>query len=236
VRFFIRRETALKRLAFIVFVAVLGTGVLLSLGKWQMDRLAWKEAILQDIIIRISATPQSIPQTPDPEGDRYLSVLATGTIEHSDVRVLASRKHIGAGYRIISPFVTNGRRILLDRGFIKTDAPLTPPPESQVEVVGNLHWPEDADQYTPEPDIKNNIWFAREVSDLAQHFDTEPILIIASNITPATAHIAPLPVDTAGIPNDHLQYAITWFSLAAVWTIMSFAFLWNTRHRTEGKD
>ena len=209
----------------------MGTGVLLSLGKWQLDRLTWKEAILQDITDRISASPQSIPQTPDPEGDRYLSVQANGTIEKANVRVLASRKHIGAGYRIISPFVTDGRRILLDRGFIKTDAPLTAPPDRSVEVMGNLHWPKDADEYTPEPDLKNNIWFAREVSNLAKHFDTEPVLIIASNITPATPQIAPLPVDTAGIPNDHFQYAVTWFSLAAVWTIMSLAFLWNTRQK-----
>ena len=226
----------MKRLTFIVIVAVLGTGLLLSLGKWQMDRLKWKEAMLQEITDQISATPQSIPQTPDPDGDKYLSVKAQGTIEEVNVRVLASRKHIGAGYRIISPFVTDGRRILLDRGFIKTDAPLTPPPDRQVEVMGNLHWPKDADEYTPQPDLKNNIWFAREVRDLALHFDTEPVLIIASNITPTTPHIAPLPVDTVGIPNDHFQYAVTWFSLATVWTIMSFAFLWNTRQRTKGKD
>ena len=219
-----------------MIVAVFGTGVLLSLGKWQMDRLTWKKAILQNITNRISATPQPIPQTPNPEGDRYLSVQAQGTMEKSHVRVLASRKHIGAGYRIISPFVTDGRRILLDRGFIKTGAPLTPPPNLPFKVMGNLHWPKDADEFTPEPDLKNNIWFAREVSDLAQHFDTEPVLIIASNITPATPHITPLPVNTAGIPNDHFQYAVTWFSLAAVWTIMSFAFLWNTRQRTKGKD
>ena len=201
-----------------------------------MDRLTWKEAILQDITNRISATPQSIPQRRYLESDRYLSVQATGTIGDAHVRVLASRKHIGAGYRIISPFVTDGRRILLDRGFIKTDAPIFSPPKSQVKVMGNLHWPKDADEYTPGPDLKNNIWFAREVNDLAKHFDTEPFLIIASNITPATTHIAPLPIGTAGIPNDHFQYAMTWFSLAAVWTIMSFAFLWNTRQRTKGKD
>jgi len=217
-------------------VAVLGTGVLLSLGKWQMDRLTWKKAILQDITNRLAETPKSIPQKPNPEADRYLSVQAKGTIEHANVRVLASRKHIGAGYRVISPFVTNGRRILLDRGFIKTDKPLTAPPDSPVEVIGNLHWPQEADEYTPEPDLKNNIWFARDVSDLAQHFDTEPVLIIVSNITPMTSHIAPLPVDTTGIPNDHFQYAMTWFSLAVVWTIMSFAFLWKTRQKTKGKD
>ncbi len=229
------RETALKRVAFIVIVAVLGTGVLLSLGKWQLDRRVWKEAILRDINSRISDTPVSVPETPLPQRDRYLPVIEQGIIENAHVRVLASRKHIGAGYRIISPFVIEGRRVLLDRGFIKVDDPLPAPSQSISQVKGNLHWPKDADEFTPEPDLKNNLWFARDVPALAQHFGTDPILIIASDVSPPTPKLAPLPVDTSGIPNDHLQYAITWFSLAAVWTFMSVAFLWHTRHKVKGK-
>jgi len=113
--------------AFILIVAVLGTGVLLSLGKWQLDRRVWKEAILRDINSRISDMPVSVPETPLPQRDMYLPVTEAGVIEDEYVRVLASRKHIGAGYRIISPFVTEGRRVLLDRGFIKVDDPLPAP-------------------------------------------------------------------------------------------------------------
>jgi len=221
--------------AFIVIVAVLGTGVLLSLGKWQLDRRVWKETILRDINSRISDTPVSMPETPLPQRDRYLPVIEQGIIENAHVRVLASRKHIGAGYRIISPFAIEGRRVLLDRGFIKVDDPLPAPSQSISQVKGNLHWPKDADEFTPEPDLKNNLWFARDVPALAQHFGTDPILIIASAVSPPTPKLTPLPVDTSGIPNDHLQYAITWFSLAAVWTFMSVAFLWHTRHKVKGK-
>jgi surfeit locus 1 family protein len=32
-------------------------------------------------------------------------------------------------------------------------------------------------------------------------------------------------VDTAGIPNDHLEYAVTWFALALVWLGMTAYFL-----------
>ena len=229
------REKALKRVAFILIVAVLGTGVLLSLGKWQLDRRVWKEAILRDINSRISDMPVSVPETPLPQRDMYLRVTEEGVIENEYVRVLASRKHIGAGYRIISPFVTEGRWVLLDRGFIKVDDPLPAPSDGISQVKGNLHWPKDADEFTPEPDLKNNLWFARDVPALAQHFGTDPILIIASDVSPPTPKLAPLPVDTSGIPNDHLQYAITWFSLAAVWTFMSVAFLWHTRHKVKGK-
>ncbi|MGB1695093.1 MAG: SURF1 family cytochrome oxidase biogenesis protein, partial [Paracoccaceae bacterium] len=72
------REKALKRVAFILIVAVLGTGVLLSLGKWQLDRRVWKEAILRDINSRISDMPVSVPETPLPQRDMYLPVIEEG--------------------------------------------------------------------------------------------------------------------------------------------------------------
>ena len=66
---------------------------------------------------------------------------------------------------------------------------------------------------------------ARACHDLA--LDTEPLLLIASSQT--DPGVTPLPVDSTGIPNDHLEYAITWFSLAAVWVAMTGAFLWRSR-------
>ncbi len=55
---------------------------------------------------------------------------------------------------------------------------------------------------------------------MAAALDTEPVLIVAREADRRRGR-APLPVDTAGIPNDHLQYAITWFALAVVWAGMT---------------
>ncbi|HCT33990.1 MAG TPA: SURF1 family protein, partial [Sulfitobacter sp.] len=96
-------------------------------------------------------------------------------------------------------------------------------------VTGNLQWPRETDSFTPEADLKGNIWFARDVPDMAQTLGTEPVLLVARSSTPQPAGISPLPVDTARIPNDHLQYAITWFSLAAIWLGMSLFFLRRRR-------
>jgi surfeit locus 1 family protein len=49
---------------------------------------------------------------------------------------------------------------------------------------------------------------------------------------PTGGAIEPMPVDTSGIPNDHMNYAITWFSLAAVWLGMTAYLLWRIRQRT----
>ena len=60
---------------------------------------------------------------------------------------------------------------------------------------------------------------------------TFPLLLVARTETDPA--VTPLPVDSAAIPNDHLQYAITWFSLAAIWIGMTAHFLWRTRARRE---
>ncbi len=69
---------------------------------------------------------------------------------------------------------------------------------------------------------------------MAETLKTEPLLVIARNISPPDPGVTPLPVDTSGIPNDHLQYAITWYSLAVVWLIGTIALVWRLRQTKEG--
>ena len=97
-------------------------------------------------------------------------------------------------------------------------------------VTGNLQWPRETDSYTPAPDIRGNTWFARDVPAMAAELGTQPILIVARSQTDPA--VTPMPVDTVGIPNDHLNYAITWFSLALIWAAMTAYFLWRTRAKT----
>jgi surfeit locus 1 family protein len=223
------------RLAFLVIVGIGGAAILVSLGVWQVQRLAWKEGVIADINARISAAPVSLPAQPDPARDAYLPVTVRGTFGAESLRVLVSQKQRGAGYRIIAPLVMEDRRILVDRGFIPSD--LSEPASGaaiQVEqdVVGNLQWPQEIDGFTPAPDLENNIWFARDVSAMAEALGTDPILVVQRETSQASGPVTPLPVDTGAIPNDHLQYAITWFSLAAVWGAMTIYFLRRKTART----
>jgi len=219
-------------LAPLIFGAA-GVAVLLGLGKWQLDRLAWKEGILADIEARISAEPVALPETVDPQSDRYLPVTASGEIGARALRVLVSTKQAGAGYRLISALDTGGRLVLLDRGFIKVagEVPVT---GGAVTVTGNLHWPDDRLSSTPENDVAGNTWFARDISQMAEVLETEPLMIVARAVSPPEQGVTPLPVDTRGIPNDHLSYAITWFSLAVIWAAMTGAFIWRARRAAKG--
>lgn len=223
-----------KNVAIPLVFGILGVAVLVSLGKWQVDRLAWKEGVLADIEARISADPVPLPEEVDRAADRYLPVTVSGRIEPRSLRVLVSQKRVGAGYRLISPLDTGTRRVLLDRGFIPVEDEIPAPPDGRVTVTGNLHWPDDRLESTPENDVAGNMWFARDVARMAEALETEPVLVIAREITPPEQSVSPLPVDTGGIPNDHLEYALTWFSLAVIWAVMTGFFI--RRQMRAGKE
>ena len=198
----------MRRTLFLLIIGLGGASILIALGLWQVQRLAWKQAIISDINARIAAAPVDLPQAIDATADAYLPVTVSGLLDDEEIHVLVSKKDVGAGYRIITPLELN---------------------DGRASVTGNLQWPQETDGFTPAPDLAENIWFARDVPAMAQKLQTLPILLVARFSTPADNDISPLPVDTSRIPNDHLQYAITWFSLAAIWLGMSLFFLRRRR-------
>lgn len=206
----------MRLIGFAVF-AVLGLAVLLSLGVWQVQRLAWKDGVLETIEARIAAEPIPLPDAPDPEDDEYLPVRAEGRTTGEELHVFGSFAGIGPGYRIIAPFETGGRRIMVDLGAVPQDDKMPFRPAQALNVAGNLLWPDETDGFTPDPDRDENIWFARDVDAMSDALGTEPLLVVAREVVPPVPGVTPVPVSTVGIPNDHLEYAITWFSLAAIW-------------------
>ena len=110
----------MRRVIFLAVVGGLGLLALVSLGIWQMQRLTWKENILSTIETRIAAAPVPLPDAPTIEADRYRAVTISGEIEPEELHAFWVTEAQGAGYRVISPFVTDtGRRILVDRGYIR---------------------------------------------------------------------------------------------------------------------
>ena len=213
-----------------VVFGVLGTAILLSLGVWQLQRLAWKQEVLQEIERKILAPAVDIPQTVLTDTHSLLPVRAEGRYTDETVRVLVSQKIYGAGYRLITAFeLVGGRTIMVDRGFTSVRAQMPNTPEGRGQVIGNLQWPQETDSFTPENDLMANIWFARDVERLAEHLLAEPILLVLRESSFETEAATPLPKMTANIPNDHMNYAITWFSLALIWLGMTGHFLYRSR-------
>ncbi|WP_341860736.1 SURF1 family protein [Gymnodinialimonas sp. 57CJ19] len=222
----------MSRVISVVIFGLMGAAFLSALGVWQLQRLAWKESVLAEIADRIEAAPVDLPEQVDPAADRYLPVVVEGRFEGDAVRVLVSVQGSGPGYRVISAFEAEGRRVMVDRGFVSESVDLPEAPQGTVTVIGNLHWPNEVDGFTPEADLDRNIWYARDVGALATQLQTEPVFIVARELSATDAPLTPLPVTADGIPNNHLGYAIQWFGLALVWLGMTAFLLWRITRRS----
>lgn len=220
-----------RRMIFPILMGVVGCAVLVVLGVWQVQRMHWKAGVLAEISAMIGADPVALPAMPTEKADKYRPVVVDGRFTGEFVEVLAGEGRSIPGVRIIEAFeMVDGRRILIDRGYLEQDARGVPRPPHAAHVVGNLHWPQDSDSFTPPPDPKTGLWYARDLPAMAAKLGTEPVLLVAGEAT--GDGIEPVPVDTSNIPNDHWGYAIQWFSLAVVWAGMTLYLLWRIRQRT----
>jgi surfeit locus 1 family protein len=216
---------------FPLLLGVVGVAILMSLGFWQLRRMEEKRVYLDEIEARIGNAPIPLPAVPEEGPDKFQAVFVEGAFTGEFLEVLAGQKGASPGVLVVEAFVLpDGRRIMVQRGFVEEEARAVPRPPQEALVKGNLHWPQDTNAFTPAPDEKTGLWFARDVPSMAAKLKTEPTLIVASAET--GDGIVPVPVDTSGIPNDHWGYAIQWFLLAATWAGMTVFLLWRIRGRT----
>jgi surfeit locus 1 family protein len=228
-----------KRMILPLIFGIAGIAVLLSLGIWQVQRLNWKQTVLAEIEARIAADPAAIPANPDKDAHNRMSVTAEVTLLGPEAHVLTSHKFKGPGYLVQAPAkMADGRVVVLDMGFILEEFKDDTRPTGPFTVVGNMLWPNEVDGFTPDPNTEKNIWFARDAARLYAHFglspltgEAAPFIVAVRQITKGSYPSEPVAIGH-DIPNDHLGYAITWFSLAIVWFGMTGYLLWRIRQKT----
>ncbi|MDO5604946.1 MAG: SURF1 family protein [Paracoccus sp. (in: a-proteobacteria)] len=222
------RRSVLPPLIFGIVVTAMLTG----LGVWQLQRASWKGRMLAEIQAGIDAVPMALPDAVDP-AMKYAPVTVSGRTTGEEILVLSGTRESGGGYNIISAFETDdGRRILIDRGFVDQDHRRDARPPVRLEIAGNLHWPDEKGSATPEPDLAAGIWFARDVPAMAAALETQPILIVAAEVAGDTQGVTPIPVAITGIPDNHFSYAMQWFMFAATCAGMTAWLIWRIRRRT----
>lgn len=221
----------MRRLIFPLVLGVTGVAILMSLGFWQLRRMEEKRLYLDAIEARIHNAPIALPDLPEAEAHKFQAVTVDGTFTGDYLAVLAGQQGASPGVLIIEAFaLPSGRRIMVERGFLAETDRNTPRTVTTASVEGNLHWPAESDRFTPPPDARTGLWFARDVPAMAEKLRTEPTLIVASK--PTGDAIAPTPVDTSAIPDNHWGYAIQWFLLAATWAGMTVYLLWRIKTRS----
>lgn len=229
-----------KRMILPILFGLGGIAILLWLGFWQLSRLEWKETILADIETKMTAEPapliEHFKSTAPVEERNYVRVTFEGKTTAVEAHVLTSIKFEGPGYRVLKEIWWNNKNFLVDLGFVPETAKNSLRPGEPMRIVGNVLTPDDYDpKFTPDPDLEKNIWFARFLPQLGRELGVIPFLVVVETAevfrdgawVPYT-DVRPLPV-TVNIPNDHREYAITWFSLAVVWLGMTVFLLWRIR-------
>ena len=205
---------------FPYFFGILGVLILAGLGIWQVQRLAWKNNLIREISESLGTPPISVVPNEINIGSQYLSVSANGKFLEKELHVLHSLKPYGPGFKVIKPFkLSSNEIILVDLGFVEEKNKAKERIFTDETIKGNIFFPNETDFFTPDPNLDRNIWFARSLDSMANYLGTMPILLVLSNSVDRGVITTPL---RANLVNNHLQYAVTWFSMAVTWVFMSF--------------
>ncbi|HET9149176.1 MAG TPA: SURF1 family protein [Alphaproteobacteria bacterium] len=218
--------------------------VLIGLGTWQVERLQWKTALLRDIAERMSTEPTLLPGPPFAVME-YERVRATGHFLNDRELHLFARSDKGQiGYDILTPLVLDrGGAVLVNRGYVPTDRrdPATRRDgevPGTVTVTGIVRIPRKPMLSWLLPDNKpdQNQWIWTDLPAMAASIGVQPLapFVIEADATPNPGGLPVGGQTRLNIPNDHLQYALTWYALAAILAVMFVVY--HRRQAKEGKQ
>jgi surfeit locus 1 family protein len=243
-----RRRWGSLIIAFIVTVAVLA--LLLGLGTWQLQRLTEKEDIVAKLTQRLSAPPIALPPREawprmDAEHDEFQRVTFPAEFLHDQEALVYSsgsafRPDVtGPGYWVFTPArLLGGSVIVVNRGFVP-EARRDPASRAEgqvrgvVDMTGVLRWPEQRGRFMPADDPDQNQWFVRDHLAMAEAKGWGSVAPFSVDLeTPVPPGGVPKPGKLqAKLPNNPLQYAITWYGLAGA-LVLVFGFWARQRLRS----
>lgn len=209
---------------------------LLALGIWQVQRLQWKQALIERVNQRVHAAPVAAPGQAEWAGikrelNEYTRVQITGRFDHSRETLVRASTELGSGFWVLTPMQTTaGFWVLVNRGFVSAaySAPTSRSADvGQQSINGLLRLSEPGGSFLQKNDVAAGRWYSRDVQAIAASaaLDARP----GSNVSVATAPYfidAAASRDTQEWPrggltvvsfyNNHAIYAVTWFVLAAM--------------------
>ena len=233
--------------AFIAFMLALAI-LMAVLGFWQLLRLSEKNEIIARIETRIQAPPRSLPpvaewEVIDPEVWDFRPVKMTGHFVADQTILVFTNLTApkgalaGPGYWVMTPFSeVGGGTVLVNRGYIPVDSKVLfadggPSIAGEFAITGIARRSERANAFTPGPDFLNRIDWIINVDRLEAFLEQKPELGAPFYVDMDTTNFGVLPQagETKLVrPNRHMEYALTWFSLAGVTPIL-LGFWWRKR-------
>jgi len=223
-----------------VLLALFFFGSFCALGTWQVERRSWKLELIARVDTRVHAPPVAAPgpaqwPTVTAAGAEYRHVSVTGRYLNEASTPVQALTELGSGYWILTPLqLADGSIVIVNRGFLAGDrrpaVGATSGPTATVTVTGLLRMSEPKGGFLRRNDPAAQRWYSRDVQEIAKARGLErvaPYFIDADRATGAGA-AANVPVGgltVIAFHNNHLLYAITWYTLA----LMIPAALWFAR-------
>ena len=203
----------MRKISFSIFV-FFSIILFCSLGTWQIHRLQWKLDLISEINNGLNSEPVFYSNT---NIKNYQKVKFSGIFDFKKQIYLYSLNNKGKpGCDIITPLKINSNEILLiNRGWIQKDQKNN---KNINKIISNsfegiLKKITKPNPFKPDNDIKNNIWYSLNLEDL-EYFTgyklSNFVLFLQNNqnILVENKIVSP------DLPNNHLKYAITWYSVA----------------------
>src|SRR4029079_6220090 len=230
-------------------LALAALAMLIGLGVWQVERLHWKEGLIAAIDARTKGEPISLDQViafaKEGRDPSYYRVHVEGRFDNSKERYLFSQSISDGtpGWHVITPFrTTQGELVLVDRGFVPDNLKdLSTRASGQIEgvttVTGIVRAPDTQRFFTPNNETAPNREFWRDLNGLVSSMFPTATLDVPPFFIEAEKSDVPGGWPEGGqtrtsLSNNHLQYAITWFGLAAA-LIVIYAFYVRSLYRRE---
>jgi surfeit locus 1 family protein len=231
-------------LIWVSLLALMALAILVGLGTWQWNRKTWKEDLVATIQARLKMPPldaarfrdlncATVDQVGLARSCEYTPIRLTGTFDHANERHVytgidkpAGGGRSGQGYWIVTPFkvTATGETVAVSRGFIPdTSMDITIREKTwdrgETTFTGLVRSAERRGEFTNANNPKKNNWYLRNTrelfsGDIGAAIARRDLFIDLLTPTPPGG----LPQPTAGrvdMPNRHLEYALTWWALAA---------------------
>lgn len=215
-------------------LAVAGLAVLFALGAWQLQRRAWKEGLIQEMAARAQQAPVSLAEVQQRRRSganiEYTRVAISGRFLHDHEMHVWSPFPPVKGYLVFTPLVAEGGKVVwINRGAIPEqfkgpEVRAAGQIQGETKIIGAVRTPEPVATFTAKDDPVRNIWQRRDPLQRSPELAGTPGVDLASSpdfyleaeAEPANPGGWPKGgVSRVSLANRHLEYAVTWFGLAA---------------------
>ena len=225
-----RQPHSTTTLAVVALMALLAFAGFVELGNWQLRRLSWKRHLIAETGVRVHQPPVTAPGPEQWSSIRaghlqYLHVRTSGRFLYDDETLVHGTSRNGYGYWLMTPLRSDaGFIMLINRGYIPASMPGTagyralPRPAGEVTVTGLLRLSVPHGGFLRPNDPAQNRWYSRDVDAIAASLklpsDTVAPYFIDADAQPDRPGWPAAGQTVIHFPNHHLNYAITWYTLA----------------------